>query len=654
MADPIASEQVYPSVDFWTSRLDINASSAVYHQWEQLEQTGCIDNFRITVGMKKGFREGFFFADSDAYKWLEAVSLIYSTLRDPQLKQLIDDFIAVLEQAQEEDGYLYTYNQVHFSSCRWDTLQIGHEFYCLGHLIEAGISHHEATGEESLFRVAMRAADLLVERFMDAEPLYIDGHEEIEIALVRLSRHTGKPVYRELARRLVDRRGKIRLFGLHFLTQFLRITGRMNTVSALRRHYYRDHAGVVRASLPEHNRHKIPAFIPLRFVVSALSGKYTQQHAPLRRQVSPEGHAVRFAYLNTAATMIARDEQDDSLGQHLEKLWSAMASRRMYVTGGIGSLPLIEGFGRDYELDPETAYAETCAALGCMQWNHEMSRFTGNPKYEDLFEWQLYNAASVGMGLEGTSYFYNNPLASRGGLKREPWYDIPCCPSNLSRAWAALPQKVFTRTGNILTLHQFISGEYTPDEGIWIKLESALPWSGDMAIRFSIIQSAALNLRLRVPAWADDCQVTLNGRRVGLDEEHADSAPVDSAVDLHFEKSCYGILREGLRDGDEVRITYAMPVVARRQDARIKNCGGRSAFTRGPLVFCLETPDNQTNIFDTVVDTKTVVARFDPVLLGGTTVLEGYSLKGEPLKWIPYLLWGNRGESRMTVFCNTA
>lgn len=139
-----------------------------------------------------------------------------------------------------------------------------------------------------------------------------------------------------------------------------------------------------------------------------------------------------------------------------------------------------------------------------------------------------------------------------------------------------------------------------------------------------------------------------------MDEGHADSAPMDSAVDLHFEKSRYVILREGLRDGDEVRITYAMPVVARRQHARIKGCGGQSAFTRGPLVFCLESPDNQTSIFDTVVDTKTVVARFDPVLLGGTMVLEGYSLKGEQLKWIPYLLWGNRGESRMTVFCNTA
>ena len=292
-----------------------------------------------------------------------------------------------------------------FRGSRWQNLQIEHEFYCLGHLIEAGIAHHAATGRSDLLNIAIRAADLLVASFMEASPYYTDGHEEIEIALMRLSRHTKNSVYKELARRFLERRGRIPAYWFHFLTQTLRTAGRMKAVKKMRTVYESANPENKTHRMPASNRHRQHWSLPLRFAASALTGKYTHQHAPLIPQEEPVGHAVRFAYLNTAAAMLALDEKDVKLANHLADSWQHMVTRRMYVTGGIGSLPLLEGFGRDYELDPEIAYAETCAALGSIFWSREMSAITRDARYEDLVEWQLYNAASVGIGLDGRSTF---------------------------------------------------------------------------------------------------------------------------------------------------------------------------------------------------------------------------------------------------------
>ena len=232
-----------PPNDFWTKRFRVNAEVSIFHQWAQLEKTGCIDNFRIVAGMKEGFREGFFFADSDAYKWLEAASYLLAHDPEGKLGSLVDEFITILENAQELDGYLYTYNQAHFSGVRWKNLQIEHELYCIGHLIEAGIAHHQATSDERLLKVARQAANLLVDEFMQASPAFTDGHEEIEIALIRLSRHTGLSAYRELARHFLESRGRVRGFWFLMIRHSLSAAGRMNTVKALRVLYARAHPG---------------------------------------------------------------------------------------------------------------------------------------------------------------------------------------------------------------------------------------------------------------------------------------------------------------------------------------------------------------------------------------------------------------------------
>lgn len=638
-----------PQDNFWQSRLKLNAETAIFHQWQQLEATGCIDNFRIAAGIKEGFRLGFFFADSDAYKWLEAAARIQARHPDARLHKLITDFISILEKAQDADGYLYTYNQIHFPGSRWQNLQIEHEFYCLGHLIEAGVAHHTATSQPGLISIATRAADLLVTTFMESTPHNTDGHEEVEIALIRLSRHTGNPAYRELARRLLERRGRIPAYWLHFLGQMLRTRARMQRVKKMQEVYAQGHPEYKIKKLPASNRHRRHWSIPLRFAASVLSGRYTQQHAPLLAQHEAVGHSVRFTYLNTAAAMLAGEDHDDQLRDHLVNVWQRMVSRRMYVTGGIGALPLMEGFGRDYELDPEIAYAETCAALGSIFWSREMSALTRDPRFEDLVEWQLYNAASVGIGLDGRSYFYNNPLTCRGELERAPWYSVPCCPSNLSRTWASLNDSALTTNKDSVYVNQYIPGTY-PLNGMNNLVLDSGPWDGVVSLRVNTECDLPLQIFLRVPAWADEYRITLNGLPFALEDPAIYHTEMESAVGLHFERARYLHMSREFQPNDQIEIQFSMPLTLRRQDRRIPGCGGMVALTRGPVVYCLESIDNPEGVFNLAIDTRSLETSYDPDLLGGCVAVRGVTSGEQAVKFIPYMLWGNRGRSQMTVF----
>jgi hypothetical protein len=409
----LSARQVEITDSFWSPRLLVNAQKAIFHQWEQLEATNCINNFRLAAGERDGFREGWFFADSDAYKWLDAASRIYALHANPELASLTDSFIALLGRAQMPDGYIFTYNQLHFPDQRWVNLQVEHELYCHGHLIEAGVSHHEATGRRDLLKLCTKAADLLVRDFLNATPDKTCGHEEIELALIRLYRVTGKEEYLELARQFVERRGRIPFFPLHLLRQFNSYNKRKAYVNELRQSYIAEHPEHASFRLPGDNYAKKPRFSRARWYLNALSGLYAQQHAPIRRQTAPVGHSVRFGYLETAIAMLLRIQPEESLLSTLEQAWERMVTRRMYITGGLGAVPGLEGFGDDYELDPEYAYAESCASIASLLWNWEMTLITKNARFSDLFEWQLYNATAVGMGQNGDSYLYNNPLTVR-------------------------------------------------------------------------------------------------------------------------------------------------------------------------------------------------------------------------------------------------
>jgi DUF1680 family protein len=637
---------------FWHDRLEVNANRAIFHQWEQLEASGCIENFRIVIGDVDGFREGWFFADSDAYKWLDAASRIYASFPNTELTAVMDRLIALLAHAQQPDGYIFTYNQIHFPDVRWINLQIEHELYCHGHLIEAGVSHFESTAREDMLDIARRAADRIVEDFFGKGTEHTPGHEEVELALLRLYQATHHKPYLEMARQFIEQRGRNPLFALSIIRQNSSVNMRRNFIKQKKQEYLAAHPEFKPFQLPPDNEAKKPRNAKLRWQLNALSGKYFQQHAPIRKQTVPVGHSVRFGYLETAVAMLARESGDKSYIPALKQVWEHMVTRRMYVTGGIGSAPGSEGFGNDYELDPEYAYAETCAALASIFWNWEMAQLTGEAKYSDLLEWQLYNAAAVGMGLDGTSYLYNNPLTCRGGVTRKPWYSVPCCPSNLSRTWAGLGKYICSSNKAEIFVHQYISSE-VDTELAKIEICSKLPWMGKVKITVMPSTPKQFTLNLRLPSWCETTtsQITCNGELLSLSSTSQKRDITASGYDPR-EGGWLNIQRIW-NSGDVIELNFEMPIRFRRTHPKVRGHQGKVAVTHGPLVYCLENVDNpNVDIFEAAIETTSLESVFDANLLGGIVKIIGQTKTGQPLTFIPYQLWGNRGESTMTVWVN--
>ncbi len=629
----------------------MNARKAIFYQWEQLEKSSCIDNFRIIAEGKEKFREGWYFADSDAYKWLDAAARIYATHPSPRLKALMDEFINLIAQTQDESGYIFTYNQIHFPGVRWVNLQNEHELYCHGHLIEAAVSHYEATGESTLLTVAQKAANLLVRDLSGAGPEFTPGHQEIEIALIKLARITGNGQYLDLAKQFIEQRGKIKHYTAHILRENANVAQRGAQRDAAREKYIQTHPEHNTFKLSESNTARRPPFIIPRYKLNFWSGKKLQQHKPVRKQTVPVGHSVRFTYLETAIAMLHRERGDDTLLPALEAAWEQMVTRRMYVTGGIGSLPAIEGFGRDYELDPEYAYAETCAALGCMFWNWEMGLIFQEPKYADLFEWQLYNAASVGIGLDGTSYLYNNPLASRGGITRQGWFTVPCCPSNISRTWAYLGKYTYSHDKDELWIHQYVSStvEVKLSVPVRLRVESGLPWDGRVTIRLEPESTADFSLHLRIPSWAKAYTLKINGEQtVSPQMTGSPSPPTASGYSPNLARTIQ--LTRTWSPGDTLSLEFSMEINILRPSPKVKSVRGKVAISRGPLVYCLESIDNPNlDIFALQADPASLHAEYSSELFDGIWVIRGTTLDQQPITAIPYYLWANRGASQMSV-----
>lgn len=643
---------------FWSPRLKMNATHALLHQWQQLEQSDCIQNFRLVADKSThGFRKGWFFADSDAYKWLEAAICGYAQIPDPHLLTLINDFIILIQSAQETDGYLYTYNQLIFPESRWENLQIEHELYCHGHLIEACVSHFQVTGEKSLLSTGINTAELIVRTFNGKGPLFTPGHEEIEIALLRLYEVTKSDSYLQLAQQFLHQRGRHTpfSFSLHMLGENNRVNQRTSMYRQNQNRYELDQPNNSQPTkLPPPNKIPPSRSAKWRFMLSGLNGKYFQQDRPLARQTIPVGHAVRFVYLQTAAAKSLRFCNNDHDRYQMEKRWNHMVTRRMAVTGGIGSLPYSEGFGRDYELDPKMMYAETCAALGSMFWNWEMTLLTGDARYADLFEWQLYNASLVGMGQKGNCYLYNNPLQSTDGMQRQPWFEIPCCPSNLSRTWAKLGGYIASHEPEDIWIHQLIGASLTFPwkTPLQLQTQSQLPWQGDYRLSIQTDQPQAFKIHLRIPSWVGDVKLFLNQQPFQANFHRIDLRE-KTAQGFDPRKSQYITVEREWQDGDEISLQLEMPIQVHPVHPKVKSCSGKAALSRGPIVYCLEVIDNPNMDLDTVtVDHQSLHVIFDPYLLGGVMTIIGKTVSGKDLKFIPYAWWANRDPSPMTVFFN--
>ncbi|MEU8221065.1 beta-L-arabinofuranosidase domain-containing protein [Kribbella sp. NPDC048915] len=569
---------------FWLERQRVNRDITIPAAARRLEETGTLANFRRAAGQQPGATfAGKLFADTDVYKWLEAIA--WEQAREPsaRLAGWQTDATALVASAQEPDGYLNTHTRLALNGQRYGDLEKGHELYCAGHLFQAAVAQVRATGDRALLDVACRFADHLCKTFGPGRREGIDGHPLIEMALVELYRETGATSYLDLASYFVGARGH----GL--LTP------------------------------PGHHG---PA--------------YFQDHLPVRDVRTIAGHAVRALYLAAGATDVAVETGDTELLDALQATWAAMVESQLYLTGGAGSRWYGEAFGDPFELPPDAAYCETCAAIASVQWSWRLLLATGESKYADLIERTLYNAVISGVSLDGDRFFYVNTLKVRhnafaddqrsaaGG--RQPWFDTACCPPNVMRTLSSLDQLIATSDEDGVQLQLYAPGSVRVG-AIGFDVQTDYPWHGTVRVRITASPATPWTLGLRIPSWTDSHRLTINGHE--------------------------GPLRRVWSVGDEV--VLELPVAARRTvpDERIDSVRGCVAIERGPLVYCFEQQDTNVVLDATAVVAGPLTERERPGLLGGVTTVEVPGRDG-PLTAIPYFAWANRQVGPMTVWIREA
>ncbi len=616
---------------FLAPRIRINRELTIPSQFDHLVTTNRFRNFERVAGTFDGPFDGMYFNDSDVYKWLEAaVSTIAAgdggtDVSDDDLYRLIDLALGHIESAQDANGYLNTYFSVDRVGERWSNLQEKHELYCGGHMIQAAIAHHRATGSQRFLTIATRFADFVCDVFgpqAEGKQEQADGHEEIELALIELYRATGVQKYLDQARFFIDVRGQGRISG----------------------------------------------------------SDYHQDKTPVADQSEMVGHAVRAVYLNAGVADLVAEQGDSNLRAAVDRMWTNMMTRRMYVSGGIGSRWEGEAFGLDFELPNERAYTESCAAIGGIMWAWRMLTLAveDNTRYADYIEHTLYNALLPGLSLDGQSYFYQNPLADDGNHRRQPWFGCACCPPNIARLLAQLPGYIYSVTSrrfpesdgrhDMVWAHLYADGLSTvPLHGggsVTIRQSTRYPWDGDVTVEITEVQEAGdFTLYLRIPGWVRGATGDINGESLPA----AEAAPGQ-----------YAAIRRIWQQGDIVHLHFPMPVRRVVAHPRVTDDTGKVALLRGPLLYCIEAADNPIgDVRDVVLsDEVEIVAARRPDLLGDIVVLTVDAEVQSPapgwegalyrevtaverdragrspivLTAIPYYAWANRGAGPMTVW----
>ncbi|MFH1539224.1 MAG: beta-L-arabinofuranosidase domain-containing protein [bacterium] len=621
---------------FWSPRRDMIRTVALPAQWEHLEKHGCVDNFRIAAGEKVGAFKGWGFADSDLYKWIEAASVMIGIApHNEELATKIDEAARLVAATQMDDGYINTYYQTYNSGKRLSNLLLKHELYCLGHMLEAACAHHEATGKDSLLSVAKRAADFVCETFGPGKNEGVPGHQEIELALVRLFRITGEERYLDAARFFIDRRGGPGVFERASRKALVDLAASSKLIGGNKASFKQEAPKAPKSSVGLSDMDI--ALFP-RSLAMCFSSKYTQMHMPLRRQKVADGHSVRAMYFFTGAADLYLEDGDKKLLNVLARIWRNTQEKRTYVTGGMGSLPFYEGFGRDYEL-PNRSYTETCAAIASFMFSWRMLKATGDAKYADSMERTLYNAILSGISLDGKRYFYSNPLVSRGATERKEWYEVPCCPSNIARTIGSLEQYIYGDGPEGIWIHQYVGSRarFERTEGeLSLRVESGLPFDGGVRIQIEPANPSGFTLNLRVPSWTSNADIKLNG----------------NTLEQEPETGTYFRLTREWEAGDTIEFDLQMEPRFVRSPPQVRENRGRAAIMRGPLVYCLEDKDNKgLDVHKLKVDKKTGLAvENNQNLLGGIVTIKGRTAGGEQFTAIPYYAWANRGFSNMAVW----
>ena len=643
---PISFEKVHINDDFWSKRQQINREISIQHQYEKLEQDFHIDNFKVASGLKKGVQIGEFYFDSDLYKWLEAASYILHTHKNTDLEKKVNELVDLIKNSQTQDGYINTFYSTRFLHKRFTNLNIMHEMYCAGHLIQAAIAHQKATGSNKLMNVAIKFANLLVELFHGGKRKGVPGHEEIEMALIELYRKTENSKYLKLAEEFLDRRGLISNFKTYAINQYLDMISTLNLAEKKNQEFQRASKSPIDIS---NNKSEVAEWVSkltlkgqLILLKEYLNGKYIQTNVPVRQIIEPVGHAVRAMYLYCGMADLFSETGDKKLLHALRRVWLKMFKARMYVTGGIGSKRDTEGFKKDFALKNEDSYSETCAAIGNMMWNLRMLQITGNCKYADLIELLMYNAMLVGQSIDGIEYTYDNPLVSRGKNKRFEWFRCACCPPNIARTINSIGKYIYSISEKGVWIHQYIGNKANINLGlnsIKISQKTGFPWKGDVKIKLSLNKSQKFSIFLRIPKWSIDTELKING------EPSFDNLSSGKYVE---------IIRNWL-DNDTLDITFKLDAKFVENEQNIKMNKGRVALSNGPLIYCVEQKDNKDLDLFTTILKKDQGLTFDyqPELLGGVNTIVGKTSSGKSFTAIPYYAWNNRGATNMQI-CHLA
>ncbi|BDZ52115.1 hypothetical protein GCM10025867_43560 [Frondihabitans sucicola] len=557
---PLEAGAAHLTSGFWSVRQQRNGAAAIREAYDLLETAGNFANLRIAAGLESGDARGPIFMDSDVYKWLEALAFEYGRVPSDDLLELQREVTALVASAQADDGYLDSVQQIQGGVAgRYTDLPWSHEMYCAGHLFQAAVAQVRATGDTGLLDVAIKLADHLDATFGPAKRRDVDGHPVVEMGLVELYRVTDERRYLDLAAHFVEARGRGYTAG----------RGKEAT--------------------------------------------YFSDRVPVREATTVEGHAVRSVYLGAGATDVALELGDAELLSALETQFASMMSSKAFITGGLGARWDWEAFGDPYELPTDRGYAESCAAIGGVQWAWRLLLATGRPVYADAIERFLYNAFLPGVSLAGTEYFYVNPLQLRDHAHadenrspahgRRGWFDCACCPPNIMRTFASLDAYLATTKDGGLQLHQYASGEFAFDGGS-VRVETDYPWSG--AIGVTVTETTGTwTLDVRIPAWSDTAVLTVNGEPV------ATRAGEYARIEREFAV------------GDVILLELDMAAHLYAADSRIDSSRGSVAIERGPLVYAVEHSDNPGVAVDDVlleVDAAIDVKRRDDLLDGIDTL----------------------------------
>ncbi len=625
--------------DFWDRYVGLVKDALIPYQWdilndklEGIETSHCISNFKIAAGIEEGEYYGAVFQDSDLAKWIEAVSYSLAVYPDKELENMVDGVIDLIEAAQQEDGYINTYYTIHDINLRFTNLQEGHELYCAGHFMEAAVAYYKATGKDKLLNIMKRFADLICEEFSpERNARGCPGHQEIEIGLYKLYEISKEVRYLEQAKIFLDRRGE-------------------------QPNYF----------LEEEKR---PEFKRIFHELKDYDTSYSQSHLPVREQKTAEGHAVRAVYMYCAMADIAAAYDDMELLKACETLWDNIVSRRMYITGSIGSSGLLERFTTDYDLPNNSNYSETCASIGLALYGRRMAQIFKNGKYFDIVERALFNTVLSGIAMDGRSFFYVNPLevwpqnciprTSREHVKavRQTWFGVACCPPNVARTLASLGEYIYFTKEDAIWINLFISSEIKADfngQEIILKMITKFPYEGHIHIDFHSEKEVNATLYLRVPDYANEYKVMLDG----IDKKQLACSQGYCRVDL---QGC----------NHSIEIDFNLEARFVRANPLVKENIGKVAVMKGPLVYCMEETDNEENLPAYYVDTSSKLAEcYDKDLLGGCMVIKCAGNKLQQADWsdgklysqhspkfegktitlIPYPYWGNRRTGEMQVW----